>query len=123
MNIKCLRSDGGGEYFSNEFNEYLKEHGIQKKYSCSYSPQQNGITERKNKHIVEITYAMLNEKNLPNYSWAKAVTTVIYIMNRTPTTVVHGITLEEKFTGKKPYVSHFIVFGCITYVHVPDDKR
>ncbi len=38
VNIKCLRSDGGGEYFSNEFSEYLKEHGIQRKYSCSYSP-------------------------------------------------------------------------------------
>jgi transposase InsO family protein len=39
VSIKCLRSDGGGEYFSNEFSEYLKEHGIQRKYSCSYSPQ------------------------------------------------------------------------------------
>ncbi len=39
VNIKCLRFDGGGEYFSSEFSEYLKEHGIQRKYSCSYSPQ------------------------------------------------------------------------------------
>jgi len=39
VNIKCLRSDEGGKYFSNEFSEYLKEHGIQRKYSCSYSPQ------------------------------------------------------------------------------------
>jgi transposase InsO family protein len=39
VSIKCLRSDGGGEYFSNEFSDYLKEHGIQRKYSCSYSPQ------------------------------------------------------------------------------------
>ncbi len=38
VSIKCLRSDGGGEYFSKEFSEYLKEHGIQRKYSCSYSP-------------------------------------------------------------------------------------
>jgi transposase InsO family protein len=38
VSIKCLRSDGGGKYFSNEFSEYLKEHGIQRKYSCSYSP-------------------------------------------------------------------------------------
>jgi transposase InsO family protein len=38
VSIKCLRSNGGGEYFSNEFSEYLKEHGIQRKYSCSYSP-------------------------------------------------------------------------------------
>jgi hypothetical protein len=40
VNIKkCLRSNGGGEYSSNEFSEYLKEHGIQRKYSCTYSPQ------------------------------------------------------------------------------------
>ncbi len=67
VNIKCLRSDGGGEYFSNEFSEYLREQEIQRKYSCSYSPWQNGIVERKDKHIVEITRAMLNEKNLSNY--------------------------------------------------------
>jgi hypothetical protein len=66
---------------------------------------------------------MLNEKNLPNYFWAEAVATAIYIMNRTPTAVVHGMTPEEKFTGKKPDVSHLRMFGCITYVHVLDEKR
>jgi hypothetical protein len=101
----------------------LKEHGIQRKYSCSYSPQQNGVDERKNKHIVKITRAMLNEKNLPNYFWAEVVTTIVYIMNRTPTTTVHGMTPKDKFTGKKPYVSHLKVFGCIAYMHVLDEKR
>jgi transposase InsO family protein len=81
VTIKCLRSDGGGEYFSKEFCEYLKEHGIQRKYSYSYSPQQNGVAERKNSHIVEIAHAMLNEKNLPNYFWVEVVATVVYIMN------------------------------------------
>ncbi len=123
VSIKCLRSDGGGEYFSNEFSEYLKEHEIQRKYSCSYSPQQNGVAERKNKHIIEIAHAMLNEKNLPNYFWAEAVATIVYIMNRTPIIIVHGMTFEEKFTDKKPNVSHLRVFGCIAYVHVPDEKR
>jgi hypothetical protein len=66
---------------------------------------------------------MLNEKNLPNYFWAEAVATAVYIMNRTPITVVHGMTPEEKFTGKKPNVSHFRVFGYIAYVHVHDEKR
>jgi hypothetical protein len=74
-------------------------------------------------HIVEIARAMLNEKNLPNYFWAEAVATVVYIMNRTPITTVHGTTLEEKFIGKKPYVSHLRVFAYIAYVHVPDEKR
>jgi len=95
VSIKCLKSNGGGKYFSNEFSEYLKEHGIQKKYSCSYSPQQNGVAERKNMHITEIARAMLNEKNLPNYFWVEAVVTTIYIMNRTPIAAVHGMTLEE----------------------------
>jgi len=111
VNIKRLRSDGRGEYFSNEFNEYLKEHGIQRKYSCNYSPQHNGIIERKNRHIAEITHAMLNEKNLPNYFWAKAIATVVYIMNQTPIVTVHGMTPEEKFKNKKLDVSHFKVFG------------
>jgi hypothetical protein len=123
VSIKCLRFDGRGEYFSNEFNEYLKEHRIQRKYSCSYSPQQNGVVERKNMHIAKITRAMLNEKNLPNYFWAEAIATIVYIMNRTPTVVVHGMTFEEKFTGKKTNVSHLRVFGCIAYVHVPNEKR
>jgi hypothetical protein len=123
VSIKCLRFNGGGKYFSNEFSEYLKEHGIQKIYSCNYSPQQNGIDERKNMHIVEITCAMLNEKNLPNYFWAEVVVTTVYIKNRTSTTIIHGMKSKEKFTCKKPDVSHLIVFGCITYVHVPDEKR
>jgi transposase InsO family protein len=122
VNIKCLRSDGGGDYFSNEFSEYLKEHGILRKYSCSYSPQQNGVVERKNRHIEKITLAMLNEKNLPNYFWAKALATTIYIMNRTPTIVVHGMTPKEKFPGKKLNVSHLKVFSCIAYVHVFYEK-
>jgi hypothetical protein len=66
---------------------------------------------------------MLNENNLSNYFWAKVVTTVVYIMNQTPTTTVHGMTHEEKFTSKKPDVSHLRMFGCIAYVHVPDEKR
>jgi len=66
---------------------------------------------------------MLNEKNLPNYFWAEVVTTVVYIMNQTPIAAVHGMTLEKKFTGKKVDVSHFRMFGCIAYVHVPDEKR
>ncbi len=101
----------------------MKEHGIQRKYPCSYSPQQNGIVERKNKHFAKITRAMLNEKNLPNLFWAKVVAIVIYIMNQTPTETVHGMTLKEKFTHKKPDVSHLKVFSCIAYVHVRDEKR
>jgi transposase InsO family protein len=113
VSIKCLRCDGGGEYFSNEFSEYLKEHGIQRKYSCSYCPQHNGVAKRKNRHIAKITRAMLNEKNLPNYFWVETVAIAAYIMNQTPIMAVHGMTPKEKFIGKKPDVSHLRMFGSL----------
>ena len=67
MQIKVQSSDGGGEYFSNEFSEYLQNQGIHRKYSCRHIPQQNGVAERKNKHIVEVSHPLMNEKNIPNY--------------------------------------------------------
>ena len=64
---KWLRSDGRGEYLSNEFARFLQEHGIKHQYSCNHSPQQNGLAERKNKHIGEVSRAMLNEKDMPDF--------------------------------------------------------
>jgi hypothetical protein len=65
---------------------------------------------------------MLNEKNLPNYFWAEMVVTTIYIMNRTFTTIVHGMIFEEKLISKKLDVLHLRVFGYIAYVHVLNEK-
>ena len=47
--IKCLRSDGGGEYFSSEFSDFLCDQGIRRKWRCRYTPQQNGMAKRKNR--------------------------------------------------------------------------
>ena len=123
QHILMLRSDNGGEYVSNEFNAYLREHGIKREKSCGYSPQQNGVAERKNRHIAEVARAMMDEKHMPRPYWAEAVSCAVYIMNRTPTSAVHDITPEEAFTNVKPDMSHMKVFGCVCYVHIPDEKR
>ncbi len=60
---------------------------------------------------------------MPHHYWAEAVATAVYFMNRTPTAAVHGMTPEEKYSGRKPDLSHLKVFGCIAYVHVPDELR
>ncbi|MCO5591565.1 hypothetical protein L7F22_045552 [Adiantum nelumboides] len=65
----------------------------------------------------------MSEENIPPCYWVEAASTVVYIMNRTPTAAVHDMTLEETFAEKKPYVSHFKVFGCIGYMHMPDELR
>ena len=65
----------------------------------------------------------MSEKSMPHSYWAEAVSTTVYIMNMTPTAAIHDVTPEEKYTGKKLDVSHLKVFGCIAYVHVPDELR
>jgi hypothetical protein len=72
--------------------------------------------------IIEITCVMLN-KNLPNYFCAKAIAITMYIMNQTPTTAIHGMTHEEKFTWKKPNVSNLRMFSYLAYVHVFNEKK
>ena len=60
---------------------------------------------------------------MPHYFRTEVVAIVVYIMNRALTAIVHGMMPEEKYTGKKPDISHLKVFGCITYVHIPDERR
>ncbi|BBH07457.1 BURP domain-containing protein [Prunus dulcis] len=111
--IKVMRSDRGGEYTSQEFEDYCKDEGIWKQLTASYSPQQNGIAERKNRTIVEMATSMMNEKGLPKRFWAEAVFTAVYILNRSPTKVVKNKTPFEAWSGFKPslIVSRDVVFN------------
>ena len=77
--IKCLRSDGGKEYFSGQFNGYLQQMGIRREFSYRYTPEQNGMAEKKNQWSVEAARVMLEEKSLPKSYWAEAVRTAVYI--------------------------------------------
>ncbi|MCO5610627.1 hypothetical protein L7F22_064866 [Adiantum nelumboides] len=121
--IKTLRSDQGGEFRSKEFEELCWNQGIRRQYTCAYTPQQNGVAERKNRVIVEHARAMLNEGNLPKLYWAKAVNTSVHLMNMSPTEALTRLTREEAYSGIKPNVSTLKVFGCVAYMHIPDEKR
>ncbi|KAM1263424.1 hypothetical protein ACFX2G_029042 [Malus domestica] len=79
--LVAVRSDRGGEYTSNAFQAYCKEQGIRHQLTAAYTPQQNGIAERKNRTILDMTRSMLKEKNLPKELWAEAVACSIYLLN------------------------------------------
>ena len=121
--ITCLRSDNGGEYVSNAFDDFLAYNGIRRELTCPHTPQQNGVAERKKRVFVEAARAMLNEKFLPDAYWAEAMSTAVYVVNRTPTAGIHMITPYEKLYKQRPDVSHLKVFGSIAYVHIPDELR
>lgn len=87
--IKMFRSDNGREYFNKILGEFLLEKGIIHQSSCSNTPQQNGIAERKNKHLLEVTRALLFTNNVPKYLWGDALLTATYLINRMPTKILN----------------------------------
>jgi len=86
--IKVLRSDCGKEYISREFDKFCEEEGIERQLTVVYTPQQNGVSERKNRTVMEMARSMLKEKGMPNTFWAEAVYTAVYILKRCPTKAV-----------------------------------
>ncbi|KAJ0590261.1 putative RNA-directed DNA polymerase [Helianthus annuus] len=121
--IKTLRTDRGGEYCSKSFQEYLRLNGIRHQLTNSYTPQQNGVAERKNRTLMELSRSMMNLKQLPNCYWAEAVACTTYILNRTITKTRPNITPFEAWNGQKPNVEHLRVFGCLAYALVPKQHR
>ncbi|GAU22886.1 hypothetical protein TSUD_376970 [Trifolium subterraneum] len=121
--IKKLRTDGGGEYVSNEFAKFCEQEGIIHEITAPYTPQHNGIAERKNRSIMNMARSMLKGKGMPNRFWAEAAATSVYIINRCPTKKLLDKTPYEAWTGAKPSVGHFKVFGSLCFRHVPEQLR
>lgn len=117
---KVMRSDRGGEYIG--ASKYVKERGIQIQYTAPYTPEQNGVAERKNRTLVEMARCMLVDADLPYSFWAEAVNTANYLQNRLPSRSV-GATPYELWNGNKPRLDKCAVFGSRCYVHVPTEKR
>jgi transposase InsO family protein len=77
--VKDLRSDNGGEYISNEFKYFCRREGIQRELIAPHNPQQNGVTEKKNRMIVGAARAMLHDQGLPMHLWEEACNTIVYV--------------------------------------------
>ena len=84
-NVGTLRSDRGGEYMSKEFNAFLAERGIKHQCTVPYTPQQNGVAERKNMSLMEMARCMVKSQFLPHAFWLEAVMCATYVLNRCPT--------------------------------------
>ncbi|KAH9678769.1 hypothetical protein KPL71_025858 [Citrus sinensis] len=121
--IQTLRSDNGKEYTSGAFNRFCEEAGIQHQLTTPYTPQQNGVSERRNRFILEMTRCMLHEKNLTKQIWAEAASTAVFLQNRLPTRAVRDKTPFEAWYGYKPSLKFLRIFGCLCFTHVPQISR
>ncbi|GJX51287.1 retrotransposon protein, putative, ty1-copia subclass [Tanacetum coccineum] len=109
--IKSLRSDRGGEYMSQEFLDHLKEHGIIAHRTPPYTPQNNGVSERRNRTLLDMVRSMMSQTTLPKSFWDYALETVARILNMVPTKKVDK-TPYEIWHGQAPKLSYLKVWGC-----------
>ena len=123
IQLKILRSDNGGEYFSNSFKSYLKEHGIEHQHTVAYTPQQNGVAERANRTLLDLVRSLLHHKKVAKKFWAEALSTAVYVCNRVTTRALPlDKTPHHLWKGSSPDLSHLRVFGARCWYILPKKK-
>lgn len=131
--VKIVRSDRGGEYYGRydesgqhpgPFARFLEKHGICAQYTMPGTPQQNGVSERRNRTLMGMVRSMLSNSSLPVSLWMYALKTAMYLLNRVPSKAVQK-THFELWTGRKPSLRHLHVWGCQAEIRIynPQEKK
>lgn len=119
--IKMFQCDGGGEFISQQFLRHLQEHGIKQLISCPHTPQQNGLAERKHRHLTELGLSMLFQGKLPLKYWVEAFFTANVLSNLLPTSTLEGVVSPfEQIHGKSPVYSSLRSFGSACFPTLRD---
>jgi hypothetical protein len=113
--IKLLRSDRGGEYLSQEFDDHLKSRGIVPQLTPPGTPQRNGVSERRNRTLLDMVRSMMSQSDLPLAFWGYALETAAFTLNRVPSKSVDK-TPYEIWTGKRHSLSFLKIWGCEAFV-------
>lgn len=122
--VKAFRSDCGTEFECQGVLKLLCERGIEFRPSCPYTPEQNGVAEQSNRHVVELARSMLTVSGLSKSFWAHACDTATFLINRTGKSRVPGKTPFELWTGRKfDSFDHLRIFGSECYVNMPKQFR
>ena len=125
QNVKwaTLHSNQGAEYLSKDFNSFLVERRIKHQRTVPYTPQQNGVGERKNRSLMEMAQCIVKSQALPHVPGLKDIMCATYVLNSCPTKALQTITLYEACHGKKPSIAHLCVFGYLAYSLVPQQHH
>jgi transposase InsO family protein len=121
--IKVLRIDNRGEYVNHEIQNIFHEAGIQLHHMVPYTPQQNGVSERKNRSLKDMASCMLHAKSLRQRLWDEAINCATYIQIRSPHRYFKDKTPYKAWRGLKPEVTHFHIFSSRAWAKFPSEKR
>jgi hypothetical protein len=123
LKVKKIRSDNGSEFKNLQVEEFLEKEGIKHEFSTPYTPQQNGVVERKNRTLIDMARMMLGEFKTPERFWSEVVNTACHAINRLYLHHLLKKTSYELLTGNKPNVSYFHVFGSKCYILVKKGRH
>lgn len=126
--VKNFRTDNGSEYMDKDVRLFLEEKGIHHHTSNVYTPQQNGVAERKHRHLLGVARSLMFSMNVPKHMWGEAVLTATYLINRTPSRVLGFISPRQKLLGLYPHCLlmseiPFRTFECTVYVFLQVHNR
>ena len=111
--IQAFHSDWGGEY--QKINKFLKTQGILHRIACPYTHEQNGLAERKIRHIVDTGLTLLAHGHVPFKFWPYAFDTAVSLINAMPTPTLQNSSPYTKFFHTSPPYKDYKVFGCCVY--------
>ncbi|GJV19709.1 retrovirus-related pol polyprotein from transposon TNT 1-94 [Tanacetum coccineum] len=117
IKVKQLRTDNGTEFRNSTLVNFCDEKGISQNFSSPYTPEQNGVAERKNRTLIEAARTMLSGSVFSKQYWTEAVATACYTQNRSTIVKRHLKTPYEIFCKIIPNISFLHVFGCPFYIH------
>lgn len=117
VKVKQIRTDNGTEFKNHDLECFCDEKWISQNFTSPYTPEQNGVAERKNRTLIEAARIMLNGSVLSKHFWTEVVRTACYTQNRSIIVKRHNKTPYEVFKGRIPNISYFHVFGCPVFIH------
>ena len=117
--LRCIRTDGGGEFCNELWESYCREFGIVHKTTSAYSSQSNSIVECANCTVIECVRVLLHNSGLLASMWCEIALTVLYLKDFVPTARHPDTTPFEDWRGFRPNISHLQPFGCTAYAKIP----
>ena len=111
--IKTFYSDNGGEYI--KLKSFFQQHGITHLTTPPHTPEHNGLSERKHRHLTETARCLIHYASLPLTFWSFAFQTAAYLINRLPTQTLHMTTPYNVLFKTSPNYTKLKTFGCLCF--------
>lgn len=115
--LKCVRTDGGGEFCNKLWDAYCKESGIIHMITSAYSSQSNGVVEHANHTIIECVRVLLHDSGLSAALWCEIASTVLFSKDFVPTTQQPNTTPFEDWCSFPPDTV-YLIYACLDVLHM-----